>query len=279
MILFAAGLLTRTLSALQTIDLGFDPVRVVAMNVDPAMNGHTPDQIDTVLIQPPDERWTVVKRFNWPIDAIVDLITGQEYEAADRFRWAYEARIKHAKIGSYGGLGGSSDPARRLALTPDQQKAGLEWQMWDRRIPPAIRPILDNFVLELQRKGDKPPLSRVEFGKLYGRCKHEHQARGMSNGMLKVALGVLAAIWAEYQDWLETQRSHIRKAAENQRVRELIALGALDEAAREIQAETRIREAKAARGVAPIMALKFVESEHVRHQVFGKALEDKRART
>ena len=46
MILFAAGLLTRTLSSLKTIDLGFDPAHVFALRIDPAMNGYTPAQID-----------------------------------------------------------------------------------------------------------------------------------------------------------------------------------------------------------------------------------------
>jgi len=49
MILFAAGLLTRTLRSLKTIDLGFDPARVIALNVDPAMNGHRLDEIDRVF--------------------------------------------------------------------------------------------------------------------------------------------------------------------------------------------------------------------------------------
>ncbi len=48
-ILFAAGLLTRTLRSLKTIDLGFDPTRVIALNVDPAMNGHTPAESERVF--------------------------------------------------------------------------------------------------------------------------------------------------------------------------------------------------------------------------------------
>jgi predicted permease len=49
MILFAAGLLTRTLRSLKTIDLGFDPSRVIALNVDPAMNGHRPEEADRIF--------------------------------------------------------------------------------------------------------------------------------------------------------------------------------------------------------------------------------------
>jgi macrolide transport system ATP-binding/permease protein len=49
MILFAAGLLTRTLSSLRTVDLGFNPARVITLKVDPAMNGHTGEQVDQVF--------------------------------------------------------------------------------------------------------------------------------------------------------------------------------------------------------------------------------------
>jgi predicted permease len=47
--LFGAGLLTRTLSKLKTIDLGFDPARVLTLSVDPAMNGHRPAEADLIL--------------------------------------------------------------------------------------------------------------------------------------------------------------------------------------------------------------------------------------
>jgi predicted permease len=49
MILFAAGLLTRTLSSLQTIDLGFDPARVITLKIDPAMNGYLPGETDHIF--------------------------------------------------------------------------------------------------------------------------------------------------------------------------------------------------------------------------------------
>lgn len=48
-ILFAAGLLTRTLSRLQSIDLGFKPSHVIALSVDPAMNGHSPADTDRIF--------------------------------------------------------------------------------------------------------------------------------------------------------------------------------------------------------------------------------------
>jgi predicted permease len=50
-ILFSAGLLTQTLSKLKTVDLGFDPTRVITLSVDPAMNGHTPGDADQMFQQ------------------------------------------------------------------------------------------------------------------------------------------------------------------------------------------------------------------------------------
>ena len=49
MILFAAGLLTRTLSALRTIDLGFNPSQVITLKVDPEMNGHSGAESEQVF--------------------------------------------------------------------------------------------------------------------------------------------------------------------------------------------------------------------------------------
>jgi predicted permease len=48
-VIFAAGLLTRTLRTLETIDLGFKPAQVIALNVDPASNGHSSAEISRIL--------------------------------------------------------------------------------------------------------------------------------------------------------------------------------------------------------------------------------------
>ncbi len=48
-VLFAAGLLTRTLSHLQTVDLGFKPANVIALSVDPAMNGYSPADTERIF--------------------------------------------------------------------------------------------------------------------------------------------------------------------------------------------------------------------------------------
>jgi predicted permease len=48
-IVFGAGLLTRTLRTLTTVDLGFQPDRVIALHVDPANSGHSSAEVSTIL--------------------------------------------------------------------------------------------------------------------------------------------------------------------------------------------------------------------------------------
>jgi predicted permease len=52
-IVFTAGLLTRTLRTLQTVDLGFQPDRVLALQIDPAANGHSAAEVSRIL----EEMW------------------------------------------------------------------------------------------------------------------------------------------------------------------------------------------------------------------------------
>jgi len=48
-IVFAAGLLTRTLRTMSTVDLGFQPARVIALRVDPAASGHSSAEVSMIL--------------------------------------------------------------------------------------------------------------------------------------------------------------------------------------------------------------------------------------
>jgi predicted permease len=50
-IVFAAGLLTRTLRSLATVDLGYQPDRVIALSVDPAVAGYSAAQGSSILDQ------------------------------------------------------------------------------------------------------------------------------------------------------------------------------------------------------------------------------------
>ena len=48
-VVFAAGLLTRTLATLATVDLGFEPEKVIALRVDPAATGRSGAQVSAVF--------------------------------------------------------------------------------------------------------------------------------------------------------------------------------------------------------------------------------------
>jgi predicted permease len=50
-VIFIAGLLTQTLRALKTRDLGFQPDQVLVMNVDPAASGHSSTEVSLILDQ------------------------------------------------------------------------------------------------------------------------------------------------------------------------------------------------------------------------------------
>lgn len=249
--------------------------RPAVQPMDPTLqrHRHTPEAVDSVLVSSPGERWTLTKRFNWPVDHIAEVLSAAEYEAAERYFWAYVNREGRPKVNNYGDGGSVGDPTKKLGLTSNQEKAGREWEMWRRRIPPALKPVLDNFVLEQPPRGSSRPLSRAEWGKLYCRCQHDHQARGVADGALKLACGVLAAIWAEYQDWWETQRAHIKSAAQNAHIRAMIAAGALDQAARAIHAETREKEAARARGVNAQLARQWLDGQEMRSSVSQVSIE------
>ncbi len=48
-VVFAAGLLTRTLATLATVDLGFEPEKVIALRVDPAATGRSGAEVSAVF--------------------------------------------------------------------------------------------------------------------------------------------------------------------------------------------------------------------------------------
>jgi predicted permease len=50
-VIFAAGFLTRTLRTLETLDLGFKPAQVIALNIDPASNRYSSVEVSRILEQ------------------------------------------------------------------------------------------------------------------------------------------------------------------------------------------------------------------------------------
>jgi hypothetical protein len=148
-------------------------------------------------------------KFEWAVDRLAPLVTAQEYHAADRLRTLYAAMGGHARIGDYGDGAGRSDPANRLPLTERHESAAREFHMIWRAyaIDGAVRAILWNFVLREAPNGCREPLSAEEFGRLYGGTSDARRARGVADGAIKTALGVLASVMRDYERWRHEQKA------------------------------------------------------------------------
>jgi hypothetical protein len=164
----------------------------------------------------PEPLRTARHRWEWPVDRIRHIIAADHYNAAERYRWAYETSQGNARIGDYGDGSGRSDPARRLALTPEQERAGRIWNVMNININPAVRLIAWNFILELPPRGWERPLTAVEFGHEYGRTTNESRARGITEGALITACAVLSDVNRGYEEWLKG-RNRPQPLNENER--------------------------------------------------------------
>jgi hypothetical protein len=147
-------------------------------------------------------------RFEWPVDRITSMISLEEYEAAKKCQWAYFASQGHARIGDYGSGVGGSDPSRRLGLTPEQEQAGRVWRVYWAAMNPVVKAIVLNFVLQQPPRGWDRPMTEVEFGREYGKSKHEATARGVAQGALRTACSVLREIEIAggHTSWRDLQR-------------------------------------------------------------------------
>lgn len=149
-------------------------------------------------------------QFPWPVNKITRVLTAEEYAAAVRFREAYENRAARPNVGDYGTSSGRSDPARRLPVTPVQERAGREWNALKLHMPPAVFAIARELILEEPLPGHARPRSLVEFGKAYGNTTDARRAIGIAEGALKTVCGALAAIAREYDAWRRAQARELR---------------------------------------------------------------------
>jgi hypothetical protein len=150
-------------------------------------------------------------RWMWPVDKIRHCIPAEHYAAADRLRWAHTARQGGSRIGDYGDGSGRSDPARRLPLTPEQEKAGRTWNAMWLRMNPAIRLIAWNFILEEPPRGWDRPMTAREFGEMYGRTSNDSRARGVTDGAVITACAILAELARGYSAWQAQSEQQRRK--------------------------------------------------------------------
>lgn len=163
-------------------------------------------------------------RFLWPVDTIRKMLSSEEYAAAAAFRDAYEGLGGRAKVANWSASGGGN-PAMKLALTPQQERAAREFQVFWRGLGknPTARAIAINFVLGERVAGHDRPLSFVEWGKRYANIEGEQQARGIAQGLLWLVCADLAAISREHAKYLaQEQRAVLRTVGQHREIMDLI---------------------------------------------------------
>jgi len=127
----------------------------------------------------------------WPPDQMRDSLELAEHTAAKRLVECYELLHVSQGVGSYGGSSGRS--GERLELTERQQFAGQEFHAMWARLPPILRQVAENFILEKPiRATDVRPQTWVEFGRLWGNPTTDQAARWMTRGALKSCCVLLA---------------------------------------------------------------------------------------
>lgn len=163
-------------------------------------------------------------RFLWPVEQIRRYLSADEYAAAQAFRDAYEGLGGRAKVANWGGSGGGN-PANKLAITPAQERAAREYQVFRKGLAknPTARALAENFILGEKVRGHDRPLSFVEWGRRYASVEGEQQARGIAQGLLWLVCADLAAISREHAQYLaQEQRAVLRAVGQRKEIMDLI---------------------------------------------------------
>lgn len=155
-------------------------------------------------------------RWEWSVDRMAAPLTAEEYQAATRLRNAYLMRQNTPGAVDPNGAGGSH-PGSRLPIRDSQLKAAAEWNAIWLRLPPELRFVVTNFILEEAPRGQEHPLDAIEFGRMYGVTRDKEKARGVTVGALRATTAVIARLFREYDHWKAEQRE--RAAGQPQAVR------------------------------------------------------------
>lgn len=141
----------------------------------------------------------------WPIDRLGVTLSADEYAAASRLRNARQLSQAHARVVDLNGAGGGV-PGPRTPTTDRAIFAGQDWRAVWLRLPPELRAIAQNFILEEAPRGRDKPLSAVEFGQVYGGGRDKATARGVTVGAVKTTCAVIAGLYRDYDQWRSEKR-------------------------------------------------------------------------
>lgn len=144
-------------------------------------------------------------RWEWAVDRMAVALSAEEYSAAERLRNAYLTRQNTPGAVDPNGAGGSH-PGPRMPIRDPQLRAAAEWNAIWLRLPPDVRFIVRNFILEEAPRGLEHPIDAVEFGGRYGVTQDKAKARGVTVGALRATCAVVARLYHEYDDWKARQR-------------------------------------------------------------------------
>lgn len=133
-------------------------------------------------------------RFEFAIETLRDRMTSQAYEAAVRLRDVYLATEPASRVADPTAVGGSSDPAKRLAITERQERAGRELAWIMGRLDQPFRSCVRNFILEEKREGAERCLTVAEWGTKTARYAGD-MARSSGATAIIMACARLATLW------------------------------------------------------------------------------------
>jgi len=143
-------------------------------------------------------------RFDWQIDAVRDRIPARLYDAAVGLRDCYHAMQQRSAVADPTGVGGSSDPSRRLPLTEKQELSAREFCWITDRIEKHFRRCLENFVLEIVPFGSDRCMTIREWGAKVSRYAGD-QAQSAGVASIIDALHRLASVTDAYSTWEREQ--------------------------------------------------------------------------
>lgn len=144
--------------------------------------------------------------FDWPLEAIRNRLTADQYEAAERLRDAYLAMQPRSAVADPTGVGGASDPSNRLAFTERQEFAAREFEFIMRYLEGRYVSIVANFILEREQEGKQRCLTIIEYGNKLSGMSGPHA--GKAAGLVAIILTCdrLRRLWNAYDDWEKERR-------------------------------------------------------------------------
>ena len=144
--------------------------------------------------------------FEWPIDAIRNRLTADQYEAAERLRGAYLAMQPRSAVADLGGVGGSSDPSTRLAITERAELAAREFEFCMRYLEGRYVSIVANFILEREPEGKQRCLTIIEYGNKLSGMSGPHAGKAAGLVAIMLTCDRLRKLWHAYDEWEKERR-------------------------------------------------------------------------